>query len=59
MPAQILGDSVAERRGHHGVLMVDYCPLRLGREAVEGGLLIRSGLLVVFVSGCCFLILAW
>ena len=27
--------------------MVDYCPLGLGREAVGGGLLIRSGLLVV------------
>ena len=47
MPAQFLGDSAAERRCHHGVLMVDYCPLRPGREAVGGGLIILSGLLVV------------
>ena len=29
LPAQYLGDSAVERRCHHGVLMVDYCPLRL------------------------------
>ena len=56
-----LGDSTVERRCHHGVLMVDYCPLRLpcsqhaessmGREA--GGAVILIILLWVvchFVS---------
>ena len=56
-----IGDSKVERRCHHGVLMVDYCPLRLpcsqyaessmGREA--GGAFILIILLWVvchFVS---------
>ena len=52
-----LGDSKVERRCHHGVLMVDYCPLRLpcsqhaessmGREAGGRILIILSLVFVV------------
>ena len=55
-----LGDSKVERRCHHGVLMVDYCPLRLpcsqyaessmGREAGAFILIILLWIVCYFVS---------